>query len=495
MQAITTLHAQLCLATEKLETAQKSLIAQKNEMVIIEEEGRIKRNEMKELSELMVSSREEEKMGLDKLGELKLRTLPLELEYQKASGAMEVLPQAFQKLSDDFVLKSRRTMSQIECLLSQAIQESFWRNKIMMNLHHLNASRLRLREQTTVLNQSLVAEEEALNQQLAEEESSLAMVQACIETLEMKNGQLLSEKGGRDKPQSFASPYLSGHSMSPTNQVETSDEHPISSLKISNDCTTSDTTMDLNESVCHGCHKAGHFIGSCPECYKCQHCYKHHVRGKSCSSKYYSGVGSSIDARMAPIASVAPVPARIPATSSENLKPRELHLSYETPLTKSGAKHDSNNSSSCMSRSSPLQTDRSAYAKISDPPLGNRFHRSLAPQYQQSQPQPPGQQQQKQWEQHTLQVEGHVTHTLTHTVTEVQPYILYFVLHKYTCTKLCNRSPDLASSLSKNLLFINFFGVFRSLWSHIMILIGTEIDLEMAKITGGILMSALGFNL
>ena len=104
MQAITTLHAQLCLATEKLETAQNLLIAQKSEISNIEEEGRIKQTEIKELSELLISSKEDERLELEKLGELKSQALPLEIEFERVSGAMEVLPFAFRKLSEDFSL-------------------------------------------------------------------------------------------------------------------------------------------------------------------------------------------------------------------------------------------------------------------------------------------------------------------------------------------------------------------------------------------------------
>ena len=219
MQAITTLHAQLCLATEKLETAQNLLIAQKSEISNIEEEGRIKQTEIKELSELLISSKEDERLELEKLGELKSQALPLEIEFERVSGAMEVLPFAFRKLSEDFSLHSRQMMDRTNSLLSLAIKENFWKNKIMMNLHHLNASRLRLKQLTTTLKQTLIDEENSLNQQLAEEESSLAMVQACIETMEMKNGQAFFEKEARDKPQSFTSSYLLNSSELPHNHA------------------------------------------------------------------------------------------------------------------------------------------------------------------------------------------------------------------------------------------------------------------------------------
>ena len=226
MQAITTLHAQLCLATEKLETAQNLLIAQKNVISNVEEEGRIKQTEIMELNRLLISSKQDQRSELEKLGELKSQTLPLEIEFQRVSGALEVLPFAFRKLSVDFTINSRNMMGRINSLLSLAIKENFWKNKIMMNLHHLNASGLRLKQLTATLKQALIDEENSLNQQLAEEESSLAMVQACIETMEMKNGQAFFEKETRDKPQSFTSSYLLDSSELPRDHTaEISDKY------------------------------------------------------------------------------------------------------------------------------------------------------------------------------------------------------------------------------------------------------------------------------
>ena len=53
MQAITTLHAQLCLATEKLDLAQKSLITQKKAIHDLEEEGRMMLEEIDDLKEML----------------------------------------------------------------------------------------------------------------------------------------------------------------------------------------------------------------------------------------------------------------------------------------------------------------------------------------------------------------------------------------------------------------------------------------------------------
>lgn len=132
----------------------------------------------------------DEKVGNETLDTLKLQTHPLKAAYEQSLGAVEVLPFAFQRLSEEFVVDSKKKMNQIEDLLSLAIRENFWRNKNKMNSHHLNASKLRLKKQTLNLQQSLVIEENALNRQLAEEESALSLIQASIEAIERKNKQL-----------------------------------------------------------------------------------------------------------------------------------------------------------------------------------------------------------------------------------------------------------------------------------------------------------------
>ena len=71
MQAITTLHAQLCLATEKLDLAQKSLITQKKAIHDLEEEGRMMWEEIDDLKEMLDNVENDEKSELEKLGELR----------------------------------------------------------------------------------------------------------------------------------------------------------------------------------------------------------------------------------------------------------------------------------------------------------------------------------------------------------------------------------------------------------------------------------------
>jgi hypothetical protein len=163
--------------------------------------------EVEELTEMLSNIEHDEKVGNENLDALKLQTHPLRTAYEQSLGAVDVLPFAFQRLSEEFVVDSKKKMNQIEDLLSLAIRENFWKNKNKMNLHHMNASKLRLKKQTFNLQQSLVAEENALNRQLAEEESALSLVQASIEAIERKNKQLAAGNSVYEAPKR-SNPHL-----------------------------------------------------------------------------------------------------------------------------------------------------------------------------------------------------------------------------------------------------------------------------------------------
>lgn len=150
MQAIATLHAQLNLATEKLDHAQKALTgttflyslslfklnllqtlfdnllifceAQEKQVQDLEEDGRLRWEEVEELTEMLNNIEYDEKVGIENLDELRLQTIPLEATYKQSLGAVEVLPFAFQRLSEEFVAESKNTMNEIEDLLSLAIR-------------------------------------------------------------------------------------------------------------------------------------------------------------------------------------------------------------------------------------------------------------------------------------------------------------------------------------------------------------------------------------
>ena len=192
MQAITTLHAQLCLATERLDLAQASLNAQDMERRNLKEESRSRLDEIGNLRRMLDEIKESERLAIEKLEGLQMQTLPLELECQRECCELEVYPYAFQKLAVKFMSESRKTMNQVDNLLHRAKEENFWKGKFLMNAHHIDASKIRLKQQRKLLAEALVSEENDLNKQLAEEESSLSMVQACIDAIERKNAEISS---------------------------------------------------------------------------------------------------------------------------------------------------------------------------------------------------------------------------------------------------------------------------------------------------------------
>jgi chromosome segregation ATPase len=219
MQAITTLHAQLCLATERLDSAQNCLNAQEIEVRNLREESRSKLEEIDDLRRMLNEMKERERLAIEKLDDLQLQTVPLELECQRNNCELEILPRAFQKLADEFMTESRKTMNQVDNLLYRAKKENFWKGKLLMNAHHIDASKIRLKQQRKLFSEALLSEEIELNKQLAEEESSLSMVQACIDAIERKNAEISQQQ---DLQYSMQRPQLSEPSMEslrPTSQV------------------------------------------------------------------------------------------------------------------------------------------------------------------------------------------------------------------------------------------------------------------------------------
>ena len=79
-----------------------------------------------------------------------------------------------------------------------------------MNAHHIDASKIRLMQQRKLFSEALLSEEIGLNKQLAEEESSLSMVQACIDAIERKNAEISQQQ---DLQYSMQRPQLSEPSM------------------------------------------------------------------------------------------------------------------------------------------------------------------------------------------------------------------------------------------------------------------------------------------
>lgn len=130
MQAIQLLHNQLSIVTEKLEHANTELIAQRNEIKELEEEGRFKESDIADLTDMLQKIEAEEENLEERLSLLQIQTISYELEHEKQNGALEVMPFAFHRLSDDFVSESKIKSVKVETLLSTAINENFWKSKI-----------------------------------------------------------------------------------------------------------------------------------------------------------------------------------------------------------------------------------------------------------------------------------------------------------------------------------------------------------------------------
>ena len=88
-----------------------------------------------------------------------------------------------------------------------------------MNAHHIDASKIRLKQQRKLFSEALLSEEIELNKQLAEEESSLSMVQACIDAIERKNAEISQQQDlqySMQRPQ-LNEPYMG--SLRPITQL------------------------------------------------------------------------------------------------------------------------------------------------------------------------------------------------------------------------------------------------------------------------------------
>lgn len=455
MQAITTLHAQLCAATEKLDLAQKASNAQDNRIRQLRDENKTKWGEIEELTKMLSDVMDDEKLEKEKLEDLLVQIIPLELECQRKSGHVEILPAAFKKLTDDFMDESRETMFKIEDLLSLARRENFWKSKIAMNMYHINADRIRLRQQKLTLSDAHLAEVSTLNKQLADEEYLLAMVQARFDTAEKKKVQQMTKPiyqqrgtiatSGRGGSSSQSLPFqkelieclppenktairpvISGmssmkficsklrqpHDVTDILNTDATDEfqsraRPAYGAGIESIYSPTNQAVQHPEPVavaevrCHGCHKYGHFFMDCPNCYKCGLCNKHHLNGSPCSSKALSSSPSSAnyDERGlgAPFKEINKSPSSFPTPG---------------PTTKS------------------YEAIQGSYGSFSYPPPATSAvvtpRRPLMSQHHLQQ------------QQYSIPGDGHVTHTVTRTITEVS------ILH-HTLKAICDRFKSLSS--------------------------------------------------
>jgi hypothetical protein len=136
---------------------------------------------------------------------------------------------------------------------------------------------------------------------------------------------------------------------------------------------------------CHGCHLYGHFVMDCDACYKCNRCGKHHLNGNPCPSNTFVGNAGKSDLR-SPSSSIE---------RGDKDSHREHPVSQERHQLARIEDDFSNN------EGPPNPYDRFPY-HIPDGDL------DTAPQSAQI-------------TMRSRQIDGHVTHTVTHTVIEVRP--------------------------------------------------------------------------
>ena len=134
---------------------------------------------------------------------------------------------------------------------------------------------------------------------------------------------------------------------------------------------------------CHGCHKYGHFVMDCPNCYKCGLCNKHHLNGSPCSSKTTSSSSSSANYEERGI-------------STPSRETNQSPSSFPTPGP-SKKNYEAIQGSYGLSTYPPP-----AMSAVVTPrrPLMSQHHMQQQQQY-------------------SVPGEGHVTHTVTRTITEV----------------------------------------------------------------------------
>lgn len=138
-----------------------------------------------------------------------------------------------------------------------------------------------------------------------------------------------------------------------------------------------DETQSYESGVrCHGCHRYGHFVMDCDACYKCSRCGKHHLNGNPCPSNTFVG-----DAGKSVLRS---------ASRSVERGDKDSHREY------------------------PVSQEHHTSARIDDDlNLYDRFPYHIPDGVSITAPH------NSQTTLRSRQIDGHVTHTVTHTVIEV----------------------------------------------------------------------------
>jgi hypothetical protein len=131
---------------------------------------------------------------------------------------------------------------------------------------------------------------------------------------------------------------------------------------------------------CHGCHLYGHFVMDCDACYKCNRCGKHHLNGNPCPSNTFIGNAGKSNLRS-------------PSNSIER-GDKEIHREHLVSQERHKLARIEDNFSNYEGPPNPYHIPDGV---LVTPPQSTQITMR------------------------SRQIDGHVTHTVTHTVIEVRP--------------------------------------------------------------------------
>ena len=205
MLAIATLHLQLQQATERLENVQKAFESQRSETKRVNEESKQRWEEVTRLNQDLTIIHEQYEQNVNLLQRMKVESTEMEQEFNRLCGAMEVLAGLFSMTIGEFFKVGADKIERTDSSIKRAIEEKFWSTKIQ----HLMKEVVSTGEEFNREKFSKHArnyEENALAAQLEDEETSLAMMQVYLATLDAKNKALM-DMSSTNTPFQYLSMY------------------------------------------------------------------------------------------------------------------------------------------------------------------------------------------------------------------------------------------------------------------------------------------------
>lgn len=194
MQAIAAIHSQLQTVTEKLETAQKENAVQKSYIRERHEENELKHTEIENIKQLLIAKNVELKVTQVNFTDTQRKLLASELKSDGLNCRVNILPLTFKKQNDKFIQNSNEVLNKVSSMRDIAIKENLWREKIAKNIVMIQSATLRLHQYTEQYNINIAEEVKQLNEQLAEEESFLEMMQGCLSGINRKNEEIARDQ-------------------------------------------------------------------------------------------------------------------------------------------------------------------------------------------------------------------------------------------------------------------------------------------------------------